>query len=86
MFRSVAMNNWKAVKLMLKTAAPLSTGYLIINAEWEILGVLAGIIGPAEIAAWGLIGWLWNMVTSRGDKQRCHCPSQIVPVRCLDSI
>jgi len=42
------------------TALPLSFGYLFEESEWEILTILAACLGTAEVAAWGILGTLWE--------------------------
>jgi Na+-driven multidrug efflux pump len=45
---------------VIKTGIPVSIGFFIEYAEWEILTIFAAIMGPAEVAAWGLIGSVWT--------------------------
>lgn len=46
---------------MMKTAPPLSIGSVLSNAEWSILTVFASYLGPAEVAAWAIIGEVWEV-------------------------
>lgn len=45
---------------MLGTALPLSFGYLLEYGEWEVLTIFVAFLGPAEVAAWGILGSLWT--------------------------
>lgn len=64
LFRTLAMTNKKAVRATIKTALPLSFGYLLQYGEWEILTVFTAFMGPAEVAAWGVLGTLWEAFES----------------------
>ena len=59
LFGSFSLLNVKAVWLMCKTALALSFGFLLTDGEWEILTLLASFLGPAEVAAWSILGTLW---------------------------
>ena len=56
---SFSLTNYKAVWLMCKTALSLSLGFLLTDGEWELLTLFASFLGPAEVAAWSMIGSLW---------------------------
>jgi Na+-driven multidrug efflux pump len=45
---------------MIRTALPLSFGYLLQYGEWEVLTIFSAFMGPAEVAAWGILGTLWE--------------------------
>lgn len=64
LYRSLALKNGKAVKLMVKQAVPLSFGSLLSNAEWAILTFFASYLGPAEVAAWAILGSIWDIFYS----------------------
>ena len=49
----LAIFNWHTVKFFLRAAIPLSFGYILSYGEWEVLFILAGRLGPAELAVWG---------------------------------
>jgi len=61
MVKSVAFRNTEAVKNVLKTAIPLSLGYILEYGEWEALTFFAAILGPAEVAAWGILESIWDL-------------------------
>jgi Na+-driven multidrug efflux pump len=46
----------------LTTSIPLSFGYLLAYSEWELLTVFAKFLGPAEVATWGLLGTVWDVL------------------------
>ena len=62
MVGNFAPSNWEAVRVFFKTSIPLSLGYIMSTGEWEVLTILAGVMGPAEVAAWSLLGWLWDAI------------------------
>jgi Na+-driven multidrug efflux pump len=71
------LKNRKAVCAVIKTGTPLSLGYFIEYGEWEVLTIFAAALGPAEVAAWGLIGTVWSTFESltngigNGGEVRC---------------
>ena len=74
---SFSLTNYKAVWLMCKTAFTLSVGFLLMDGEWELLTLLASFLGPAEVAAWGIIGSLWSAIEALteaiGDAAEVRC-------------
>jgi len=60
--RSVAMKNWEAVWLVLRTAAPMSIGNIIMTVEWELLAIFAAHLGGNQVAAWGIVGTIWGVL------------------------
>ena len=56
------MKNWEAVWLVLRTAAPLSVGNIIMTVEWELLAILAATLGGNQVAAWGIVGTIWGVL------------------------
>ena len=54
MLRSVAMKYWNVVWLVLKTAAPISVGNVLLTVEWELLAIFAATLGGNQVAAWGI--------------------------------
>jgi len=59
-FYNFAFKNVKAVKHMSSTSAPLCVGTLLAYGEWELLTIFAAFMGPAEVAAWGILGTIWD--------------------------
>lgn len=49
-----------AVKLMLSNAAQYAFSDLLFQGEWHILVLFASALGPAELAAWGILGVIWE--------------------------
>jgi len=43
------------------TSIPLAFGSVLSNAEWAILTFFASYLGPAEVAAWAILGSIWDM-------------------------
>jgi len=74
---SFSLTNYKAVWLMTQTAFTLSIGFLLTDGEWELLTLFASYLGPAEVAAWSIIGTLWEAVESFteaiGDASEVRC-------------
>eukprot|EP00980_Cylindrotheca_fusiformis_P019009 scaffold6374_cov121-Cylindrotheca_fusiformis.AAC.10 len=50
----------QAVKNIVNTAIPMGISYLLTYGEWEIMTLFAAHMGPAEVAAWGILGFLWD--------------------------
>ena len=65
------------MRSVLTTGLPISLGHLIEYGEWEILTIFAAAIGPAEVAAWGLVGTIWTafetltVAIGNGGEVRC---------------
>lgn len=62
MIGTCALRDKKAVWMVGKTAMSLSFGYLLTDGEWELLTIFASFLGPAEVAAWSILGVLWDAV------------------------
>lgn len=58
---SFGLKNIPAVKYVLKTAIPLSIGTLLEYGEWEALTFFAAVLGPAEVATWGILEAIWDL-------------------------
>jgi len=56
-----AFKNTEAVKNVVKTAIPLSLGSLLEYGEWQILTIFVAALGPAEVAAWGIMEAIWEL-------------------------
>jgi len=61
MFYNIAIRNTFAVRNLIKIAAPLSLASILSYGEWEVLTIFAAHLGPAEVAAWALLGFLWEI-------------------------
>jgi Na+-driven multidrug efflux pump len=61
LYSKFAVTNFYAFKTMIKTAAPLSWSYLSLSAEWTILTLFASTLGKAEVAAWAIVGNIWDL-------------------------
>lgn len=55
-----ALRDGRAVRTMMITAIPLSISWILTNGEWEVLTVFVRYMGPAEVAAWGIMGYVWD--------------------------
>jgi len=62
MLRSVAIKNWDTVWLVLRTAAPISVGNVLLTVEWELLALFAATLGGNQVAAWGIVGSIWGVL------------------------
>ncbi|KAL7557537.1 hypothetical protein ACA910_019318 [Epithemia clementina (nom. ined.)] len=62
----LAFTDVRVVRVFLKQAIPLSLGYIMSYAEWEVLFIFAGFMGPAYVAVWGLVGDLWKALQAVG--------------------
>jgi multidrug resistance protein, MATE family len=74
---SFSLLNFEAVWLMCKTSLAISMGYILTYGEWECLTIFASFLGPAEVAAWSLLGTLWSAVEALtaaiGDAAEVRC-------------
>jgi Na+-driven multidrug efflux pump len=61
---TVELQNMVAAQQMLRTASSLTAGNILTYGEWTILALFAGALGPAEVAAWSLLGTLWASLES----------------------
>ena len=61
LFRSFSLLNVGAIGRLMKQAIPLSFGSLLSNAEWAVLTFFAAHLGPAEVAAWAILGSIWDV-------------------------
>ncbi|GKY92301.1 hypothetical protein MPSEU_000201200 [Mayamaea pseudoterrestris] len=62
LFHKLALTNWVALKMMIRTATPIACGYLLAYGEWEVLAFFAAFLGPAELVAWSLLGTVWDVL------------------------
>lgn len=59
--RLAIVDNFPALQLLIATATPLSGGELLAHAEWAVLTFFASFLGPAEVAAWAILGNIWDL-------------------------
>ena len=59
MVKNPAIMNEMAIQNLLKTTIPLAFGSVVSNAEWAVLTILAGYLGPAEVSAWAILATIW---------------------------
>ena len=64
LFFSCAWTDMSVVKDVRRVALPLAFGSLLAYAEWEILTLFATVLGPAEVATWAVMGFVWDMFES----------------------
>ena len=60
LWRSLSLMNGRAVKLTTTQAVPLAFEGLQNHGEWAMLTFLASALGPAEVAAWAILGSIWD--------------------------
>lgn len=46
---------------MIQQAIPLSIGYFFSSADWAVLTAMASYLGPAEVAAFAILGSIWDL-------------------------
>jgi Na+-driven multidrug efflux pump len=51
----------------LATACPLGLAYLLNYGQWEVLTLFVVALGPAEMVAWAMVGYLWSMLKYLSD-------------------
>jgi len=64
LFGSFSLKNVFAIDLMITQALPLAIGSLFSHAEWATLTFFASLLGPAEVAAWAILGNIWEVFYS----------------------
>jgi multidrug resistance protein, MATE family len=60
----LAIRNKMVMRNMFKQAIPLCWGSFLSNAEWAVFTFFASFLGPAEVAAWALMGSIWEIFYS----------------------
>ena len=60
-FGNVSINNVLAFRNLAKTAFPLAFGSLLAYGEWEVLTIFCAHLGPAEVATWAILGYIWEL-------------------------
>jgi len=59
-FRTNGLKDTRAVHTVFITAIPLGLAWLLTFGEWEVMTLFARHMGPDEVAAWGIIGYVWS--------------------------
>ena len=62
LFSTNGLKDKRAVKSVVNTAIPLSFAWILTYGEWEIMTLFCRHMSDtgAEVAAWGLTGYLWS--------------------------
>mmetsp|Transcript_18233 Transcript_18233/g.41998 ORF Transcript_18233/g.41998 Transcript_18233/m.41998 type:complete len:1052 (+) Transcript_18233:307-3462(+) len=62
LFKTNGLKDKRAVKNVVNTAIPLSFAWILTYGEWEIMTLFCRHMSDtgAEVAAWGLMGYLWS--------------------------
>lgn len=53
-------NDRQAVRNIFSIAIPSTIAYFLSYGEWELLTVFVRRMGPAEVTAWSLMGYVWS--------------------------
>ncbi|KAL7533831.1 hypothetical protein ACHAWF_004665, partial [Thalassiosira exigua] len=81
LFGQLALRKKGVLKELTAVAIPLAFGSLLAEAEWEILTIFAAVLGPAEAAAWAMLGFIWDVFESTteaiGDASEVRCSYQL---------
>jgi MATE family multidrug resistance protein len=64
LFSSCARTDMSVMKDVIRVALPLAFGALMAYAEWEMLTIFAATLGPAEVATWTVMGFVWDLFES----------------------
>uniref|UniRef100_A0A7S4JX28 Multidrug and toxin extrusion protein n=1 Tax=Odontella aurita TaxID=265563 RepID=A0A7S4JX28_9STRA len=56
-----SMKNKKLVARFTKMATPLTFGAFLSTGEWNVLAFFAASIGAEEVAAWSVLGAIWDL-------------------------
>mmetsp|Transcript_34574 Transcript_34574/g.79937 ORF Transcript_34574/g.79937 Transcript_34574/m.79937 type:complete len:460 (-) Transcript_34574:135-1514(-) len=62
MFCNLGLKNVVAVKNIARQGIPLSISSFLAYGQWEFLLILTAHLGPAEVAVWGMVGSVWEML------------------------
>lgn len=46
---------------------------LVAISKWEVLTFFVSVMGPAEVAAWGMLGFIWDTFEHITGKQYISC-------------
>lgn len=60
--QTLSLRDGPALETTLMTAIPLACTGLLTYGEWELLTIFARSMGPAEVAAWGMLGFIWEIL------------------------
>ncbi|KAL7552150.1 hypothetical protein ACHAWF_015368 [Thalassiosira exigua] len=81
LFQKNSLRNDDVLNNLFKVALPLSVGSLLAYAEWELLTVFAAVLGPAEVATWAMLAFIWDLFESWteavGDAAEVRCALQL---------
>lgn len=47
---------------MLATAGPMGVAYFLNYGQWDVLTLFVVALGPAEMVAWAMLGYLWSIL------------------------
>ncbi|KAG7348741.1 MATE efflux family protein [Nitzschia inconspicua] len=61
LLQSFSFHNPKLVRSLLQMSVPLTFGGIVATFQWELLTVVAAHIGSPAVAAWTLLGSIWNV-------------------------
>jgi Na+-driven multidrug efflux pump len=61
LLHNLSLRNTKLVKSILQMSFPLTLGVIVSTFQWEILTIFAAHMGSPEVAAWTLLGSIWNV-------------------------
>ena len=64
LFGSCTWTDMTIMTDVFKVALPIAFGSLCAYAEWEMLTFFAATLGPAEAAAWAVMGFVWDVFES----------------------
>jgi len=61
LFKTCGLKDWRAMRTTFVTAAPLAIAWILTMGEWQVMLIFAQSIGPAEVAVWNLLGYIWDL-------------------------
>lgn len=59
--QSLSLRNIRLLQTLLNMAVPLTFGGIVATVQWELLTLFAAHMGSPEVAAWTLLGSIWNV-------------------------
>jgi len=59
--KTFGLKDWRAMRTTFVTAVPLAVCWFLVYGEWQVMVVFARSIGKDEVAAWNILGYIWDV-------------------------
>jgi len=64
LFRTFGLKDLRAMWTTFTTGIPLAVAWILSYGEWQVMIIFAQSIGPNEVAAWNILGYIWDFFES----------------------